>query len=33
LDKELMMGIESMKSGKGYSADEVDEELAKEFGI
>jgi hypothetical protein len=33
LDKELMMGIESMKSGKGYSADEVDVELAKEFGI
>jgi addiction module RelB/DinJ family antitoxin len=33
LDKELMMGIESMRSGKGYSADEVDAELAREFGI
>jgi addiction module RelB/DinJ family antitoxin len=33
LDKELRTGIESMRSGKGYSADEVDAELAREFGI
>jgi hypothetical protein len=33
LDQELRMGVESMKSGKGYSADEVDAELAREFGI
>jgi addiction module RelB/DinJ family antitoxin len=33
LDKELMKGIESLKSGNGYSADEVDAELAREFGI
>jgi addiction module RelB/DinJ family antitoxin len=33
LDRELMKGIESLRSGKGYSADEVDAELAREFGI
>jgi DNA-damage-inducible protein J len=29
----LMKGVESLKSGKTYTADEVDAELAKEFGI
>lgn len=33
LDMELMKGVESMKSGKTYTADEVDAELRKEFGI
>ena len=33
LDAELMKGVESMKSGKTYTADEVDAELSKEFGI
>ena len=33
LDAELMKGVESLKSGKTYTADEVDAELAKEFGI
>ena len=33
LDKELAKGIDSMKDGKLYSADEVDAELAREFGI
>ncbi len=33
LDAELMKGIESMQSGKTYTADEVDAELAQEFGI
>ena len=33
LDAELMKGIESMKSGKTYTADEVDTELKREFGI
>lgn len=33
LDAELMKGFESLKSGKAYSVDEVDAELAKEFGI
>lgn len=33
LDAELMKGMESLKSGKVYTADEVDAELAKEFGI
>lgn len=32
LDAELTKGIESLKSGS-YTADEVDAELAKEFGI
>ncbi|MBO4496456.1 MAG: type II toxin-antitoxin system RelB/DinJ family antitoxin [Clostridiales bacterium] len=33
LDVELLKGIESLKSGKAYTADEVDAELAREFGI
>lgn len=33
LDGELMKGIDSLKSGKTYTADEVDLELAREFGI
>ena len=30
---ELIKGEESIKAGKTYTADEVDAELAKEFGI
>ena len=33
LDAELLKGVESMKSGKIYTADEVDAELKREFGI
>ena len=33
LDLELMKGIESMKDGKAYTLDEVDEKLKKEFGV
>ena len=33
LDAELQKGVDSIKSGKVYSADEVDAALAKEFGI
>lgn len=33
LDAELMKGIDSLKSGKAYTVDEVDAEIAKEFGI
>ena len=33
LDAELMKGVESLKAGKGYSADEVDAMLQKEFSI
>ena len=33
LDAELLKGVESMKSGKTYTADEVDAELKREFGI
>ena len=33
LDAELMKGVESLQSGKTYTADEVDTELAREFGI
>lgn len=33
LDTELIKGIESLKSGRLYTADEVDVELAKEFGL
>ena len=33
LDAELMKGVESIKTGKAYTADEVDAVLAKEFGI
>ena len=33
LDAELQKGVNSVKEGKVYSADEVDVALAKEFGI
>ncbi|EOS69773.1 RelB/DinJ family addiction module antitoxin [Lachnospiraceae bacterium MD308] len=33
LDEQLSLGIESLKSGKTYSVEEVDAVLAKEFGI
>lgn len=33
LAAELMKGMESLKSGKTYTTDEVDAELAREFGI
>ena len=33
LDKELKKGYASIKSGKIYSADKVDELLAKEFDL
>ncbi len=33
LDAELMKGVESLKVGKGISAEEVDIVLAKEFSI
>lgn len=33
LDAELMKGMESLKSGKTYTVDEIDAELKKEFGI
>jgi len=33
IDAELMKGIESMKNGETLTVDEVDSELAKEFGI
>ena len=33
LDAELMKGMDSLKSGRTYSVDEVDAELSKEFGI
>ena len=33
LDAELQKGVDSIKEGKVYSADEVDAGLAKEFGI
>ena len=33
LDGELMESIESMKSGKTHTADEVDAELKRELGI
>ena len=33
LDAELTKGVESLKSGKTYTTDEIDAELAKEFGI
>ncbi len=33
LDAELMKGVESLQSGKTYTVDEVDAELAREFGI
>ena len=33
LDAELRKGVDSIKAGRVYSADEVDEALAKEVGI
>ena len=33
LDAELMKGVESIKTNKAYTADEVDAVLAKELGI
>lgn len=33
LDEELRKGVDSIKTGKVYSADEVDAILTKEFGI
>lgn len=33
IDAELKKGLESLKSGKSYTADEVDAELKREFGI
>ena len=33
LDAELVKGVESLKHERSYSADEVDAELAEEFGI
>lgn len=33
IDAELKKGMESLKSGKSYTPDEVDAELAREFGI
>lgn len=33
VDAELMKGMGSLKSGKAYTADEVDAELKREFGI
>lgn len=33
LDAELLKGIKSLKSEKTYTADEIDAELKKEFGI
>ena len=32
LDKELQKGLDSLRSGKSYSADEVDLFFAKEYG-
>ena len=32
-DTELMKGVRSLRSGKTYTADEVDAELEREFGI
>ena len=33
VDAELMKGMASLKSGRAYTADEVDAELKREFGI
>ena len=33
LDAELLKGWETLKSGRTYTVDEVDEELKREFGI
>ena len=33
VDAELMKGMDSLKSGRAYTAYEVDDELKREFGI
>lgn len=33
LDKELQEGLDSLRVGKSYSADEVDQFFAKEYGV
>lgn len=33
LDAQLQKGMDSLKDGKVYSADEVDAELSREFGL
>ena len=33
IDRELSKGMDSIKSGRVFSADEVDQKLDKEFGI
>ncbi len=33
MDAELTKGVESLKTGKIYTADEVDEEFARRYGI
>ena len=33
LDQELKKGLDSLQSGKKYTVDDVDAELAREFGI
>ena len=33
LNSQLQKGVDSLKTGKAYTADEVDAELAREFGI
>ncbi|MCI5739926.1 MAG: type II toxin-antitoxin system RelB/DinJ family antitoxin [Lachnospiraceae bacterium] len=33
LDAEITKGVESLKSGRTYTTDEVDAEFAQEFGI
>ena len=33
LDKELQKGLDSLRSAKSYSADEVDQFFAKEYGV
>lgn len=33
LDKELQKGIDSISTGKSYSADEVDQFFAKKYGV
>ncbi len=33
IDEELTKGVESLKTGKAYTADEVDAEFARRYGI
>ncbi|MBF0994989.1 MAG: hypothetical protein HXK82_06185 [Lachnospiraceae bacterium] len=33
LDARLQKGMESLRSGRTYSVEEVDEELSREFGV